>query len=61
MVERLGADRSLLVEPPQGNPPMMVLDDGTLTSSNAVHHAFHLLRYEQATGRASADHNVVSR
>ncbi len=59
VLERLAGDRSLLVEPPQGGPPTMALDDGTLTSSNTVHHAFHLLRYEQATGRAVADHDVV--
>ncbi len=59
VTERLSGDRSLLGEPPQGDPPTMTLDDGTVTSSNTVHHAFHLLRYEQATARAVADHHVV--
>ncbi len=59
VTDRLGGDRALLAEPAAGDPPTMVLDDGTVTSSNTVHHVFHLLRYEQATARAPAEHGVV--
>jgi hypothetical protein len=54
-VESRLPDRALLAEDPVGEPPTTVLDDGTVTSSNLVHHLHHLLRYEQATGRRLAD------
>ncbi|RKT54194.1 hypothetical protein [Saccharothrix australiensis] len=48
---RLTDDR-LLAEPPVGGPPTVPLPDSDVrTSSNTVHQLFHLLRYQEATGR----------
>jgi hypothetical protein len=45
-------DPRVLRESAVGAPPVTAIDgDATLTSSNAVHHAHHLLRYQELTGR----------
>ncbi|MFE2752540.1 hypothetical protein ACFXGA_11130 [Actinosynnema sp. NPDC059335] len=50
------ADEHLLAEPPVGDPPTTPLPDSDIrTSSNTVHQVFHLLRYEEATGRRIGD------
>lgn len=50
------ADERLLAEPPVGGPPTVALPDSDIrTSSNTVHQAFHLLRYQEATGRRIAE------
>ncbi|MBB5959810.1 hypothetical protein FHS29_006431 [Saccharothrix tamanrassetensis] len=49
-------DESLLAEPSVGGPPTVPLPGTDLrTSSNTVHQLFHLLRYEEATGRRIDD------
>lgn len=49
-------DERLLAEPPVGEPPTVLLSDsGVRTSSNTVHQLFHLLRYQEATGRRIDD------
>jgi hypothetical protein len=49
-------DQSLLAEDPVGTPPTVSVGDGGIrTSSNTVHQLYHLLRYEQATGRGVRD------
>jgi hypothetical protein len=46
------ADEALLAEDPVGAPPTVsTSDSGIQTSSNTVHQLYHLLRYEEATGR----------
>jgi hypothetical protein len=45
-------DARVLAESAVGGPPVTAIDgEATLTSPNAVHHAHHLLRYEELTGR----------
>ncbi|NUT54070.1 MAG: hypothetical protein HOV94_43295 [Saccharothrix sp.] len=54
------ADERLLAEPPVGGPPTVPLPgSGGRTSSNTVHQAFHLLRYQEATGRQVGDAATV--
>ncbi|WP_158852490.1 hypothetical protein [Saccharothrix deserti] len=49
-------DERLLAEPSVGEPPTVPLPDGGIrTSSNTVHQLFHLLRYQEATGRRIDD------
>lgn len=54
---RLGDDR-LLAEDPVGCPPVLPVA-GVMTSSNTVHQLFHLLRYEEATGRRISEFGTV--
>ncbi|MFD1150043.1 class I SAM-dependent methyltransferase [Saccharothrix hoggarensis] len=50
------ADERPLAEPPVGDPPTVPLPGSDLrTSSNTVHQLFHLLRYQEATGRRVDD------
>ncbi|GAA1356373.1 hypothetical protein [Saccharothrix algeriensis] len=54
------ADERLLAEPPVGDPPTVTLSGtGTRTTSNTVHQMFHLLRYQEATGRRIDDAATV--
>ena len=47
------ADTALLAEDPVGSPPTVTVPGtATRTSSNTVHQLYHLLRYEQETGRS---------
>ncbi len=46
-------DTALLAEDPVGSPPTVTVPGtSTSTSSNTVHQLYHLLRYEQETGRS---------
>jgi hypothetical protein len=54
------AGDDLLAEDAVGEPPTTQLPESRITtSSNTVHQLFHLLRYEQATGRRLADVETV--
>ncbi|AQT82141.1 hypothetical protein B1R94_27165 [Mycolicibacterium litorale] len=58
--QRLATDE-LLAEDRVGDPPTMVLpQSGVTTSSNTVHQLYHLLRYEEATGRRLCDVETVA-
>ena len=49
-------DDGLLAEDAVGAPPTVPLSDSTIrTSSNTVHQLYHLLRYEETTGRSVRD------
>ncbi|WP_433260679.1 hypothetical protein ACQPZF_24760 [Actinosynnema sp. CS-041913] len=49
-------DERLLAEPSVGEPPTVPLPgSGVRTSANTVHQLFHLLRYQEATGRRIDD------
>jgi hypothetical protein len=54
-------DDHLLKDDPVGRPPTVPLDDeGNVVSPNTVHQLFHLLRYEESTGRRVSDaHTIV--
>jgi hypothetical protein len=54
------ADENLLAEDAVGLPPTVALhDNGIRTSSNTVHQLYHLLRYEEATGRRIQDAGTI--
>jgi hypothetical protein len=56
---RLGRD-DLLEEDAVGEPPTVALPGSSVrTSSNTVHQLYHLLRYEDATGRRVSDADIV--
>lgn len=53
-------DEGLLAEDRVGDPPTVPLADSHMrTSSNTVHQLYHLLRYEEATGRRLRDADTV--
>jgi hypothetical protein len=53
-------DDVLLLEDAVGAPPTVALPpNGIQTSSNTVHQLFHLLRYEQETGRRLRDAGTI--
>jgi hypothetical protein len=53
-------DDVLLREDAVGGPPTLTLPpNGIRTSSNTVHQLYHLLRYEQATGRRVRDATTI--
>jgi hypothetical protein len=53
-------DHALLQEDAVGAPPTVALPpDGIETSSNTVHQLYHLLRYEQETGRRLQDADTI--
>ncbi len=55
VLEHLG-DPALLAEHPAGDPPRTTLPgSGVVSSSNTIHHAHHLLRYEQVRQLGAAD------
>lgn len=57
--ERLGDD-ALLAEDPVGGPPTVPVPGTAIrTSPNTVHQLFHLLRYEEATGRRVREAGTV--
>ncbi|GAA2789752.1 hypothetical protein GCM10010533_29940 [Mycolicibacterium pallens] len=59
-IRRRLPDDHLLAEDPIGDPPTTTLpDSGVRTSSNTVHQLFHLLRYEETTGRQLGDIGTV--
>ncbi|MFI9011585.1 hypothetical protein ACIGNX_30550 [Actinosynnema sp. NPDC053489] len=54
------ADERLLAEPPVGDPPVVrVPGTDVVTSSNTVHQLFHLLRYQETTGRRIDEADTV--
>src|SRR3954447_16593433 len=56
---RLGRDE-LLAEDAVGEPPTVAVPETSVwTSSNTVHQLYHLLRYEDATGRRVSDADTV--
>lgn len=57
VLDRIG-DPALLSEHPAGEPPLTTLA-GVATSTNTIHHAFHLLRFEEVTGRRLREHATV--
>lgn len=53
-------DNALLAEDPVGAPPTVPLAGSAVrTSSNTVHQLYHLLRYEEATGRRVRDADTI--
>lgn len=53
-------DIRLLTEDAVGAPPTVQVPDTTIwTSSNTVHQMYHLLRYEEATGRRLSDAGTI--
>ncbi|MCV7418438.1 class I SAM-dependent methyltransferase [Mycolicibacterium litorale] len=57
--ERLGDD-ALLAEDAVGSPPTAAVPDTSIrTSPNTVHQLYHLLRYEEASGRRVRDADTV--
>lgn len=59
-VTRCLSDIDAMREDPVGAPPTThVPEHGVVTSSNTVHHLYHLLRYEDATQRRLWDCDVV--
>ncbi|MGE2729515.1 putative sugar O-methyltransferase [Mycolicibacterium vaccae] len=59
VLDRLG-DPTLLAEDAVGAPPTVTVPGTSVrTSSNTVHQLYHLLRYEEATGRAVREAETV--
>jgi hypothetical protein len=53
-------DEDLLAEDAVGLPPVIDLhDNGIPTSSNTIHQLYHLLRYQEATGRRIQDAGTI--
>ncbi|MGV0836592.1 hypothetical protein [Mycolicibacterium thermoresistibile] len=54
------SDDTLLAEDPVGGPPTVAVPGSPVrTSSNTVHQLYHLLRYQDATGRRLRDARTV--